>query len=532
MRQIKITLIALVFWFTGMAQTTNIQLSFSAIDSATQPGTLDPSFNGTGYVIGDLGNDMYHYGSLVQPLPDGKMVVAGWCYDTTMLTTTSQTFFIRYNHDGTRDMDFGYGGITLTDTLFHDRLFDIALQADGKIVGCGISRKVGEPYKFLMIRINSDGTFDDTFGENGIIHETGTGVSDWLYALAVRPDGKMVVRGSAKASTTVDQPLLVGYMPNGSRDTTFGSDGMLITSIPGCTSVSNQGLILKPDGKILTGGTIYINSKACVGLFQYNEDGTPDPAFGTGGIAIDSSILSAKPLTLGLQSSGKIVVPLRAYPVSTSKYYYSIFMYNPDGSPDLTFHGNGRYIGDEGWAYDICVQPDDKFIICGNLFNDTTVKHMVVCRYLPSGEPDPDFGENGIAGFGTLDVPSNCLAVALASNGQIVGTGYGNEALSPHAWREAVTLRLNAYGVGIWEKPAVTTIKANPNPFENYLTIETPGIKGSVIDVFSIQGQKVESLKMTGERERFTLGHLPEGLYLLRSSGSNPAEAIQVIRIK
>jgi len=205
-------------------------------------------------------------------------------------------------------------------------------------------------------------------------------------------------------------------------------------------------------------------------------------------------------------------------------------MYNPDGSPDLTFHGNGRYIGDEGWAYDICVQPDDKFIISGNLFDDTTVKHMVVCRYLPSGEPDPDFGDNGVAQLGILEEPSSCMAVALASNGQIVGTGYGNEALSPHAWREAVTLRLNAHGVGIWEKPAEMTIKAYPNPFENYLTIETPGIKGSVIDVFSIQGQKVESLKMTGERERFNLGHLPEMVYILKTSGATSSITIPVIR--
>jgi hypothetical protein len=80
-------------------------------------------------------------------------------------------------------------------------------------------------------------------------------------------------------------------------------------------------------------------------------------------------------------------------------------------------------------------------------------------------------------------------------------------------------VRLNAFPVGLPETSTEQTITIRPNPFNNYVTIETPGTSGSVIEVFSIQGQYVETLRMEGEKGTFNLGHLPAGLYFLNPAG-------------
>jgi hypothetical protein len=76
------------------------------------------------------------------------------------------------------------------------------------------------------------------------------------------------------------------------------------------------------------------------------------------------------------------------------------------------------------------------------------------------------------------------------------------------------------------------TIRISPNPFKDFITIETPGISGSLIDIYSMQGQKVETLRMEGEKGCFSLGHLPAGSYFLKSLNIIPVSTRLLIKVK
>ena len=210
-------------------------------------GQLDTGFGTGGKVVYDT---EYAYGSSGAIQADGKIVVGG-CIANDVGTPDFDLLLLRYNSDGTLDPSFGQNGVVRYDGGTFDERISIAAQADGKILVA---------YGHLLLRYNINGTQDASFGTGGAI----TLDSGYILSIAIQVDGKIVVAGS-----TGTHLLMLRYDENGALDSGFGTNGVVTYdsgSREGARSVAIQ-----PDGKILVGGV------ATEGTWPASNSVHPDP---------------------------------------------------------------------------------------------------------------------------------------------------------------------------------------------------------------------------------------------------------------
>ena len=156
-------------------------------------GGLDPGFDGDGRAITDLGASESARAVVVQP--DGKVVVAGTrqVLEPAGAAGNNDFFLVRYNPDGTVDPAFGDSGRVVTDLgAREDNAFDLAIQADGRLVVAGLSGTIGElPSAFAVARYDQQGRLDSLFGNAGIVRrEIGSRCGGIAVALGSRPQDR------------------------------------------------------------------------------------------------------------------------------------------------------------------------------------------------------------------------------------------------------------------------------------------------------------------------------------------------------
>src|SRR5439155_8699659 len=139
-----------------------------------------------------------------------------------------------YRADGSVDLTFGSGGRVVTDFGGDDTAFALAVQPDGKIVVAGVSTG-GGTMDFALARYDSDGALDTTFGSGGRVvtdlgGNGGNGGNDEAFALVVQPDGRLVAAGASTAAGSLDFDFaLARYNTDGTLDATFGTAGQVVT---------------------------------------------------------------------------------------------------------------------------------------------------------------------------------------------------------------------------------------------------------------------------------------------------------------
>lgn len=494
--------------------------------SMAQPGTLDPTFNTTGYVVKNAG-DTLNVPWAVRATPGGKILVAGSLYDTSQHPNVQNLMVLRYNTDGSPDLSFGVRG--MAGSNFNSYAQDLTLQPDGKILLAGASRTGAQAKDNLTVfRMNTDGSFDNSFGLGGMVQDT---LGNFSTAVAVLADGSILVAGAGYTTGSPKYAFyrLVKYSTNGTPDMNFGNSGFVTMQIPNCTGAYILGMVVQTDGKILLGDEIKLG-RYCMAMTRFNANGSLDAGFGVNGIVIDSAGLRNGCYKLAVQSDGKILVPAYVYTTDLLHPHYSLFRYNSNGSRDSTFHGNGCYIGEEGAAYDIAIQKDGKILSCGNYKNDSTAKRGVVARYLPSGDPDPLFGINGVAAI-AAEMPSGFTSISVCPDGKVITTGYCHETVTPRFWRTSITVRLNSFGLGLDKRADEVSVKISPNPFREKIIVEAANLKGSEITVNSMDGRVLAGFRPGSDRETIHLGFLSPGMYILRLNSGSSSRAIRIIKL-
>ncbi|MBA1243568.1 M10 family metallopeptidase C-terminal domain-containing protein [Pseudomonas japonica] len=180
----------------------------------------------------------------------------------------------RLNADGSPDTTFhGTGVLEFTGPTSTTGSFDFPMnvQADGKILVPGMDND-----KFGLYRYNPDGSLDTTFGSNGhVSYSVGSGI-DWAYTVTVQPDGKLLLAGSSDTGDFNRDFSVVRLNANGSLDTTFSSDGKAAFAV-GLEDDSVRSVAVQSDGKILLGG----GTDGDYGVVRLNADGSLDRGFGT-----------------------------------------------------------------------------------------------------------------------------------------------------------------------------------------------------------------------------------------------------------
>jgi uncharacterized delta-60 repeat protein len=230
---------------------------------ALGPGDLDISFDGDGKVLTDFGGSGERANALAMQL-DGKIVAAG----SSGARGHGDFALARYLPNGTLDTTFGDDGTVLTDFRGGSQDFAVALaiQPDSKIVVAGVVD--GD---FALARYLPNGTLDTTFGDYGMVTtDFGGGRYEVINTLALQSDGKIVVAGLSEVSGNRDVAL-ARYGSNGSLDTTFSSDGKVLTDFGSGSHDEFYALIIQPrDGRLVVAGESFAGGGGDFALARYH----------------------------------------------------------------------------------------------------------------------------------------------------------------------------------------------------------------------------------------------------------------------
>jgi len=156
---------------------------------------------------------------------------------------------LRYNSDGNIDNTFGTSGIVTAN--FDNRWdtgYSVAIQSDGKILLAGTAEVTSSNMDFACIRLNTDGTFDNTFGTSGKVNINVYDINDYCYSVLIQTDNKILMGGATSNSFA-----LARLNTDGSIDYSFDSDGKVITTFASNYTEINS-MALQNDGKILIAG--------------------------------------------------------------------------------------------------------------------------------------------------------------------------------------------------------------------------------------------------------------------------------------
>lgn len=355
-------------------------------------GTLDTSFGTNGELIIDPGSilsgGVTPQTTIVQT--DGKTIAIGLRFAGINGYITQLS---RYNPDGSLDASFGSGGRLSSLGSF----IGAKQQSDGKILVMGLATYAGSG-NVQLVRYNSDGSLDTTFGTNGT---TTTNIPSTSFSNTGRffqeLNGKILVAVNEDAKTTT----ISLYTSNGSLDRTFSISG----SFP-------YAGIEQADGKVLI-AQIAPNSANNI-LARYNPDGSLDRSFGYGGsIPVVGGSGNLTPGQLIQQADGKILL-------NTSGY---ITRYNLDGSIDLSFGTFGSTKNDLG---SMLLEPDGKIIVGGSIGNDFNLR-----RYSDDGILDLTFDTDGLVVKDFNKGSDRLSSITLGSDGKIFAAGISANPNSP-----------------------------------------------------------------------------------------------------
>ena len=375
---------------------------YFSIARLEEDGSLDESFGTNGIVETHFySEDAAARSGVLQP--DGKILVAGY-----VRTRSNYNFaLMRYTSAGTRDHSFGEGGFVVTDFGDNeDKANQVVLQADGKIVVVGSKNDSGNfDIDVALARYESDGTLDPGFGDGGKVVLNIGEVGLWQSAtcVAMQPDGMILVGGYTEfhddINETYNRVLLVSrFLPNGILDNSFGTGGIVQTSIG--KDAAGMSLATQANGRILLLGQAKLTNGGYEELVmvRYKENGSLDSTFGNNGVVFTSF----------------------------------------DNADD--------------YGSSILVQPDQKILAAGyTAISNGTTLNFALARYLPNGALDNTFGSGGKT---TTDFANDWdfgTSIAMHQNGKIMVAGYsksGNDydfAIARYLNDEALPVKLETF---------------------------------------------------------------------------------------
>lgn len=347
---------------------------------------------------------------------------------------------------GDVDPTFATAGKRTTDFGgTYDWAYATAVQPDGAIVAAGVSNASGT-YDFAVARYTASGALDPSFGKGGLVTTDFGGSYDWVYALALQPDGRIVAAGVSDRSGSRDFAL-ARYNADGSLDPTFGSGGLLVLPVRPLTTDIVRGVAVQPDGKILAAGVTYDDTVSLrphgdFMLVRYTPEGRLDPSFGVGGIVTTNFEGESydEPYAIVLQPDGRIVLGGSS---NTGGGVGRIFgadnlalaRYLPTGLLDPEFGQTGKVVVDAGGFFEsiraIALDPGGRIVAAGRT-NGERRGDLLLTRFRPDGTLDTTFGTTR-GGLTVTDLGTGeegLSGLALAPDGTIV-TG-GIVAPDPH----------------------------------------------------------------------------------------------------
>jgi uncharacterized delta-60 repeat protein len=389
------------------------------------PGDLDPTFGDGGLATTDLPGLQATGVNSVAVQPDGRILVAG---DGLGSGRVEYHFGLaRFNRDGSLDNSFGTGGkVTTTFPLWYEaRPFGMALQSDGRIIVAGLVADGSLKFPQVQIalaRYNSDGSLDGSFGAGGLVTTAFPGQqATSATSVALQADGRIVVSGRTHNPTEAERVALARYDSEGHLDPSFGTGGLVSTSVFGSSMAFTTSVTVQEDGHIVFAGANDVGGPSRLVLARYNGDGSLDGSFGTGGVVTtDVSGPGSSVSRVAVQPDGRIVV---------AGGQFVLARYDRGGNLDGSFGTDGLVFTDFGLSYpsagDLVLQENGRIVVAGRV--GLSDSQIALARYESDGSLDSSFGRAGLVttafpGYSRVGAQS----VALQADGRIVAAGFAS----------------------------------------------------------------------------------------------------------
>jgi uncharacterized delta-60 repeat protein len=456
--------------------------------ASAQHGMLDLNFDADGIATFDVGPEGTYTGYDVAVQEDGKILFLG----TAPTSEGVAAVVARLFPDGTVDASFAQNGsYFIVGANIQTDCRAMAVQPDGKIILVGVA-EVNSEFGVVAVRLNgTDGSLDLGFGNGGFALVPATGNS-FFYDVEVQSDGKIVAAGFDDGAD--GNVLVVRFNQDGSLDNSFSFDGKVTTDVN--DNDGALGVVIGADGKITVAGV----SESQIGMFtdteglliRYNTDGTLDNTFGTNGVALYDLNGYAAFNDIVITGSGSMYVCGVAYTFGETDDNMLIAKLNNDGSYDLSFSMDGYDIYDFGGTDDVAnelvLQPDGRILMVGSR-DEATNDAAALIRYNDNGLRDQTFGTNGVV-VTEIDDQSGFEAVALQPDLKIIAFGTSLEGTDTKAAMARYTSGMN---VGIGEvKVSIGSTLIYPNPItDNHLTVE--------YELTSDQAVSIELIDLNGK---------------------------------
>ncbi len=315
----------------------------------------------------------------------------------------------------------GTGKIVTEFGAYEDKGWALAVQPDGRIVVAGFSSLGG-----VLMRYCGDGSLDTTFNGSGKV----TNSVAAYYAVALQADGKIVTAGGVVSNKF----LVARYTTNGVLDSSFGSGGMVATLV-GTSNDTAQAVAVQADGRIVAAGYVYTpaNNRYDFGLARYTTNGVLDTTFSSDGkLTTSFGTDDDQCCAVAIQSNGRILAA--GYAMMSNGYHFALARVLTNGTLDTTFSGDGKLTTDFGgpanWAYgqSVAVQSDQKILVAGYVGTSTN-DHFALVRLSTNGVLDTTFNGTGkvITPVGAGN--SHGRSIAIQPDGKILVAGDADDAV-------------------------------------------------------------------------------------------------------
>lgn len=461
-------------------------------------------------------------------LSDGKIIVVGSIPDTGV----SKCYVSRLNSNGSLDSSFGSAGKTLTYIGYPTAsIGSVLIQPDGKILASGYIIIPPTPtYKYFLIRYNSDGSLDSSFDSDGILIVTYPDLEGEFPSISLQADGRIVLGGTTWLGLNKDF-VIFRFLADGNFDSSFDGDGIVLTDLGAIESLKS--VVIQTDGKIVAAGSTYdgISSKflAC----RYILSGDLDASFDVDGVVttnIGTIGGSSSAMDVLIQPDEKLILAGR---YSNGAYSdFAVARYKIDGSMDSSFGAYGKVATDiDGFydfAYAMVLQSDGKIILAGvGDSGGPENENYALVRYLSDGSPDSLFGTGGEVTTDFWSGSDACYKITLQPDGKIIAIGTMDNGT---IYRYMA--RYNSSLIGIQEKGFQNAIKLYPNPTSSKINLQVEkSLKDASITIVDVSGQIIlNQHNISGNNFSFDVSKYSSGIYFLEVRSHEGVERVKFVK--
>jgi len=503
----------------NFAYAISICFTFFSFAFAQTPGSLNPNFNATGWdtTYGN-NNGFYLQKALIQN--DQKILVNA---QALFSNEGHQAAIIRYNIDGTLDASFGGGdGMIRSKDDFdvYTRAYDMALQSTGKIIIAGDQFYNTE----RIIRLNTDGSLDLSFGDNGIADFSRSN-AEFIYKAAVQSDDKIIIVGqeSRQVSGSFQPHVFIWRLTaNGSLDSTFGNNGVVSYADQtnfGSYLVIND-LHVFEDDKILINHSFTSSVNTLVQFRKFNANGSIDNTFGNEGIALKTHRSNDGNYTYSNSDSdenGNIFFTASIKDTINNNYSHHVYRFNSAGELDNTFDTNLNYTTNFSKLIKIKIFGNKCYVLGKEQWENNSFD-KIYCFTL-NGASVANFGNNGIAIINQNNIQASSDGVFnIAGNGNL----YIATAIQDLNSSENIQFLVsNIIGfpyestIGVNEVSA-SSFKLFPCPANHTLNINHTDFSSKDFSIRDLNGKLVYTFSSSNQSTVLDISFLINGLYFIQ----------------